>query len=81
MKKIAVMLMAAALSGLVTCGNLYAEETPATEEVQAQADPEQTEAAVETEEEFSVPKTRPEYRALDYVKIDDDEYKKIQLSV
>ena len=34
-----------------------------------------------TEADVSVPENRPEYQALDYVKIDDDEYKKIQLSV
>ena len=77
-KKLAILLMSAVLAGALPCTGLYAEETPASEEVQ-EADAGETEAMTETD--VSVPENRPEYQALDYVKIDDDEYKKIQLSV
>ena len=80
-KKFAVLLMTAAFAGLLPCSGLYADETPAAEEVQTVADPEQTEALTEAEESVSIPEVRPEYQALDYVKIDDEEYKKIHLSV
>ena len=80
-KKFAVLLMTAAFAGLLPCSGLYADETPAEEEVQTVADPEQTEALTEAEESVSIPEVRPEYQALDYVKIDDEEYKKIHLSV
>lgn len=79
-KKLAILLMSAALAGALPCTGLYAEETPASEEVQ-EADAGETEAMTETDVFVSVPENRPEYQALDYVKIDDDEYKKIQLSV
>ena len=72
--------MSAVLAGALPCTGLYAEETPASEEVQ-EADAGETEAMTETDVSVSVPENRPEYQALDYVKIDDDEYKKIQLSV
>jgi trigger factor len=79
-KKLAILLMSAVLAGALPCTGLYAEETPASEEVQ-EADAGETEAMTETDVFVSVPENRPEYQALDYVKIDDDEYKKIQLSV
>jgi trigger factor len=79
-KKLAILLMSAVLAGVLPCTGLYAEETPASEEVQ-EADAGETEAMTETDVFVSVPENRPEYQALDYVKIDDDEYKKIQLSV
>ena len=79
-KKLAILLMSAVLAGALPCTGLYAEETPASEEVQ-EADAGETEAMTETDVSVSVPENRPEYQALDYVKIDDDEYKKIQLSV
>ena len=79
-KKLAILLMSAVLAGVLPCTGLYAEETPASEEVQ-EADAGETEAMTETDVSVSVPENRPEYHALDYVKIDDDEYKKIQLSV
>lgn len=79
-KKLAILLMSAVLAGALPCTGLYAEETPASEEVQ-EADAGETEAMTETDVSVSVPENRPEYHALDYVKIDDDEYKKIQLSV
>lgn len=79
-KKLAILLMSAVLAGALQCTGLYAEETPASEEVQ-EADAGETEAMTETDVSVSVPENRPEYQALDYVKIDDDEYKKIQLSV
>ena len=79
-KKLAILLMGAVLAGALPCTGLYAEETPASEEVQ-EADAGETEAMTETDVSVSVPENRPEYQALDYVKIDDDEYKKIQLSV
>ena len=79
-KKLAILLMSAVLAGVLPCTGLYAEETPASEEVQ-EADAGETEAMTETDVSVSVPENRPEYQALDYVKIDDDEYKKIQLSV
>ena len=79
-KKLAILLMSAVFAGALPCTGLYAEETPASEEVQ-EADAGETEAMTETDVSVSVPENRPEYQALDYVKIDDDEYKKIQLSV
>lgn len=79
-KKLAILLMSAVLAGALPCTGLYAEETPASEEVQ-EADAGETEAMTETDVSVSVPENRPEYQALNYVKIDDDEYKKIQLSV
>ena len=79
-KKLAILLMSAVIAGALPCTGLYAEETPASEEVQ-EADAGETEAMTETDVSVSVPENRPEYQALDYVKIDDDEYKKIQLSV
>lgn len=79
-KKLAILLMSAVLAGALPCTGLYAEETPASEKVQ-EADAGETEAMTETDVSVSVPENRPEYQALDYVKIDDDEYKKIQLSV
>ena len=79
-KKLAILLMSAVLAGALPCTGLYAEETPASEEVQ-EADAGETEALTEADVSVSVPENRPEYQALDYVKIDDDEYKKIQLSV
>jgi trigger factor len=79
-KKLAILLMSAVLAGALPCTGLYAEETPASEEVQ-EVDAGETEAMTETDVSVSVPENRPEYQALDYVKIDDDEYKKIQLSV
>ena len=82
MKKIAVILMSAALAGTLPCGSLYAQETsaPEAETIQAPEEvPEQTEEL--TEAEKPVPENRPEYNALDYVKIDDDEYKKIHITV
>lgn len=79
-KKLAILLMSAVLAGVLPCTGLYAEETPASEEVQ-EVDAGETEAMTETDVSVSVPENRPEYQALDYVKIDDDEYKKIQLSV
>jgi FKBP-type peptidyl-prolyl cis-trans isomerase (trigger factor) len=79
-KKLAILLMSAVLAGALPCTGLYAEETPASEEVQ-EADAGETEAMTETDVSVSVPENRPEYQALDYVKIDDEEYKKLQISV
>ena len=86
MKKFAVFLPAVMAAGILSFGSLYADETPGPEAAQeavtedAQAEI-QTEAQTEAEEFISVPENRPDYRALDYVRIDDDEYKKIHLSV
>ena len=82
MKKFAVLLMTAVLSGLLLCGSLYAAETSSAEDTQVQpAETERTETEPEAGEIAPVPENRPDYRALDYVKIDDDEYRKIQLLV
>lgn len=86
LKKITVIFMTAALMGALSYGSLYAEEAPSPEERSEQAaDPEQTEALTEalTEAEapVPVPENRPEYQALDYVKINDTEYQKIHLLV
>ena len=82
MKKTAVVLLTFALAGALSYGSVSAQEAPSSEAAQEQAvDPEQTEASEETEASVPVPETRPEYHALDYVKINDTEYQKIHLSV
>lgn len=82
MKKFAVLLPAVMAAGILSFGSLHADETPVSEEAQeAVAESAQTEALTEEEETTAVPESRPDYRALDYVKIDDDEYKKIHLSL
>jgi hypothetical protein len=83
MNKIAVILMSAALAGAMPCISVCADEGAAPEAAAgtAAAEAVQTEALTEQDMSVSVPEERPEYRALDYVKINDDEYKKIHLSV
>ena len=72
MKKFAVLLAAAVLSGLLPCGSLYAQETSSAEDPQEQsAETEVVEtelAETEAEERVTVPENRPEYQALDYVR-------------
>ena len=82
MKKFAVILMTAALTGILSCGSLYAQETSGPDDLQEQAvESEQTEVETEAEEPAPIPESRPDYQALDYVNINDDEYKKIHLTV
>lgn len=79
-KKLALLLLTTALAAALYGTSLYAEEAPASEAPE-QVEEEQTEPDTEGEAPAPVPETRPDYRALDYVKINDDEYKKIQLTV
>ena len=82
MKKIAVIVMTFALAGTLSYGSLSADEAPSPEAVQeAAGETEQAEASTEAEEPAPVPENRPDYQALEYVKINDTEYKKIRLSV
>lgn len=85
MKKTAAILISAALTGAVLCSVSARETSPPEEAASSKAQAEavsamQTEAATEAEETAPVPQERPEYRALDYVKIQDNEYQKIHLS-
>ncbi len=91
-KLFAAVTISTLLAGSVFCGSICAEEaesanaieqeaTEVTSQEETQETGEQTEAVSQTEEILSIPQDRPEYNALDYVKITDDEYKKISFSV
>lgn len=85
-KKFAVLLLTAVLAASWSGSSLHADEESSSEAAEQPAE-EMTEAALmeQTEagetEEAAIPESRPEYQALDYVKISDDEYKKLQISV
>ena len=79
-KKFAVLLLTAAFAAALSGSSLHADEMPASEAPE-QVQEEQTEPVTEAQAPAPVPESRPDYRALDYVKINDDEYKKIQLTV
>ncbi len=81
MKKIAVILMTAAIASALTCGSYYAQEETVTEASADTAAQDETEAPADEHQSLQVPDSRPDYQALDYVKIDDEEYKKLQISV
>ncbi len=92
MKKLfAAVTISTLLAGSVFCGSICAEEAESAQAVEQEATEVtsrdeteaaglQTEAVSQTEEILSIPQDRPEYNALDYVKITDDEYKKISFS-
>ncbi len=94
-KLFAAVVMSTLLAGSVLCGNIYAEETNASDTAQESTEStagegtdaalgtgeDQTEVLAGGEEFVSVPQERPEYHALDYVKISDNEYKKISIDV
>ena len=62
MKKFAVLLMTAVLSGLLLCGSLYAAETSSAEDTQVQpAETERTETEPEAGEIAPVPENRPDF--------------------
>lgn len=80
-RKLAAGLTAVFLSSVLLLQPAAAQE-PETETAPAQGTME-TEGAgdVPAMEQIEVPETRPEYSALDYVKIEDGKYKEIEFSI
>ena len=80
-RKLAAGLTAVFLSSVLLLQPAAAQE-PETETAPAQGTME-TEGAgdVPAMEQIEVPETRPEYSALDYVKIEDSKYKEIEFSI
>ncbi len=75
MKKIAAIFMTALLTGALSCGSVYALDTAVSGAQEMKA------AETEAGGPAPIPEDRPDYSALDYVRINDDEYKKIRIQV
>ncbi len=89
-KLFAAVVISSLLAGSMVCGSLYAEEvsseslSESSEQTAAESTGTgnvQSEALAGGQEILSIPLERPEYKALDYVKISDNEYKRISISV